>query len=190
MTSSSEVEVVLGIDPGHVGGICVLCVSSNKILATYRMPLKSAQVKSRPNAKTVDEDEIESIISKYSHAKLCVIEKQRSRPGEGHVGAFSLGFGYGKIIGILAGKIPTLPLESKQWRAISLHPHHQTLYEAYGDDVVDLDGKDLSIETAKALHPYFCMPTLKPRGKKLHDGIAEAILMADTARQKYLESYS
>lgn len=181
-------SLVLGIDPGHIGGICALDIDTNRIVQTHSIPLKSAEVKSRPNAKTLDEDRLSTLLKLYKDsAVLCVIEKQRSRPGEGHVGAFSLGFGYGKIIGILSSlQIETRPLESKEWRKISLHKHFQTLYAAIGDATYDLVDKDVSIETAKALHPYFPMPTLNPKGKKLHDGIAEAILMADSARQLYL----
>lgn len=97
----------------------------------------------------------------------CVVEKVGAMPGQGVVSMFTFGEGYGYIQGVLeANKIPYEIVPPKKWKK---------------EFSINSD-KNLSIDVAKRLFPEV---SLKPtsRCKKDHDGMAEALLIAEYGRR-------
>jgi hypothetical protein len=116
---------------------------------------------------------IMSFISDTKVVNVCV-ERQWSRKGEGHVGAFTLGFGYGAIINTLEILgLPYLPVTAGEWRMSS--------YDKFKGEFKKLTStKEISIHTVETLYPQVDL-FATGRCTTKHDGIAEAILIAHHA---------
>lgn len=97
----------------------------------------------------------------------CVLEKVGAMPGQGVVSMFTFGEGYGYIQGVLeAHKIPYELVHPKKWKK----------------EFSITQDKNLSIDVAKRLFPCVSLKAT-PRCKKDHDGMAEALLMAEYGRR-------
>lgn len=88
--------IILGIDPGNKGALAFLNSTTNKLVATYKMPTAYREAK-----KNVDEDALAEIVRRHS-PDVGVIEDVFSRPTDGRVGVFTFGQGKGILIGCLA----------------------------------------------------------------------------------------
>ena len=91
------------------------------------------------------------------------LEKQQIRGGQR--GQALIGENYGRITAVLdLLRIPTKEVTSPVWKK-ALFPGKKTY-------------KDKKISIEKCLEEGYTLPTLRPRGKILHDGIADAICIA------------
>ena len=147
--------MIIGIDPGLSGAIAV--IEGREVLLLEDIPtvtFSEGRTKSR-----VDACLLADILLEYQGARMAVVEKVSSRPGEGVSSAFSFGFTSGVILGVLGAlKIPVVQPSPYVWKkALGL-----------GKD------KDMSRARAIALYPAI---SDKLKLKKHHDR-AEAILMA------------
>lgn len=125
---------------------------------------------------TVDEYKVLEIFKSYDVKKAC-IERQWSRKGEGHMGAFTLGVGYAKLLTCLAAcEIVYEDVTAQQWRAVSVNPYYKDLLRIAGDTLLDGTTKDSSIAAVKYLYPTANI-MLTDRCKVPSDGLAEAILI-------------
>lgn len=120
---------------------------------------------------TFSEEAYRDIISdnKISSA---VVEDVHAMPKQGVTSMFNFGYNKGWIMGLLYANSISVELVSPQkWKkAFSLNGEKQK-----------------SIERAKQLFP--CVNLLAtPRCKKAHDGLAEALLMAEYARRIYKQN--
>ena len=92
---------ILGIDPGLSGALALYDVDGS--LEVIDMP--TLQLKKR----VVDEYALARIIDNWSgHIREVWLEQVGTRPGEGAVGAFTFGRGYGLIRGICAANFLTI----------------------------------------------------------------------------------
>ena len=110
-------QVFVGIDPGLSGAVCILDVSG---ITLFDMPTLKAGTK-----RTIDEIELARIVDRFvSGATACALEQVGVRPGEGAVGAFSFGRGYGLLRGILrAHFVPIIDVTPARWkRDIGIKP--------------------------------------------------------------------
>lgn len=142
----------LGIDPGLSGA---LALYEDGALEIHDIPVLTIGTK-----RQIDEYALARLIDSLSSRIGCVwLEQVGTRPGEGAVGAFSFGKGYGLIRGICAANFLTINDVTPQvWkRALRVS----------GD-------KDESRARASALFPRFGQ--LWPLKK--HDGRAEAAMIA------------
>ena len=100
-----------------------------------------------------------------------VVESVHAMPGNGAVSMFKFGKGCGEILGILAALGVVIHEPTPQaWKKAMLA----------GTD----KGKDASIQVAENLFPEI---NLVPKGcRKPHDGMAEALLMAEYGRRTLL----
>jgi Holliday junction resolvasome RuvABC endonuclease subunit len=101
----------------------------------------------------------------------CAIEKQHARPTDGRNSAFTLGRGYGALLASLqiAG-VEYVEVEPKEWQAA---------FEIKGDT------KAQSIAEVQARWPDLSLlATL--RSRKPHDGMADAVLIAQWALDRAL----
>lgn len=149
-------KVYIGIDPGKSGGFAVIVDGI---------------------AETFVYDDLEFIAfleqygrEKYKNSEVIVcLEKVGAMPGQGVVSMFNFGQSYGFIKGSLeAFSIPFQLVSPQTWKKeFSLN-----------------SSKELSIEVCRRLFPTVNLMAT-PRCKKAHDGMAEALLMAEYARRKF-----
>lgn len=146
--------IYIGIDPGKNGGIAFISDVVN-------VPIQVL--------KYSDEDLIDSLsIVTLKDNCRCVLEKVNAMPGQGVVSMFNFGQNFGFIQGVLkAYEIPFQLVPSPVWKK----------------EFSCTSDKNTSIEVAKRLFPGVNLKATE-RCKKDHDGMAEALLMAEYARRK------
>lgn len=149
-------KIFVGIDPGENGGIAMI--------DTYE-DYQATQVFSCDGLISVCEEI--RITGRTMHV-MCCLEKVGARPGQGVVSMFNFGQNVGYIKGVLeAFKIPYQEITPQKWK------------REFGLN----SDKSASTDVCKKLFP--CVDLLAtPRSKKPHDGMAEALLMAEYARRK------
>lgn len=98
----------------------------------------------------------------------CVVEKVNAMPGQGVTSMFNFGKNFGFIQGVLeAYEIPFELVPPQKWKK----------------EFSVTSDKNTSIDVAKRLFPNINLKATN-RCKKDHDGMAEALLMAEYARRK------
>lgn len=152
--------IYIGIDPGKNGGICELrTFPQHREMSDNLLILPYS-----------DENLIEVCTSsKEKHEPIkCVLEKVNAMPGQGVVSMFNFGQNFGFIQGVLkACEIPFELVPPQKWKKE---------FSVTGD-------KNTSIEVAKRLFPGVQLKA-STRCTKDHDGMAEALLMAEYARRR------
>lgn len=94
----------LGIDPGKTGGLAVITIKG-KIVHWHQMPITSLDLWSHL-----------LFIREKFNIQSCSIERVNSRPGEGHMGAFTFGRGFGNLeMAITALGIPYKEVHPRTW---------------------------------------------------------------------------
>ena len=148
--------VFIGIDPGKSGGIA--CIDTDEKI--YRTVPYSDEALLDLLGNIYHSDD--------SRFVTCCLEKVGARPGQGVVSMFSFGQSVGYIKGVLeAFKIPYQEITPQKWkREFGLNSE-----------------KAASAEVCRKLFPDVSL-LASPRCKKPHDGMAEALLMAEYARRK------
>lgn len=147
--------IYIGIDPGKNGGFAV--ISGKSFVEVHTWDDK------------VFVDRMHSISKAFPTNEMrCCLEKVGAMPGQGVTSMFTFGTGYGFIQGVLtAYGIPYQLVPPQTWKkAFSLNSSKQT-----------------SIEVCQKLFPSMNLMRTD-RCKKPHDGMAEALLMAEYARRK------
>ena len=150
-------SVIIGIDPGLKGGLCVL--EGSDILFVDRVPLTPIS----KGKVDYDLEGMANMIRPYLDKKPIVyLERVGARPKQGVTSMFTFGRGYGIWIGICAAfQIPIKYAWPTKWKRKL---------------VVDKKGKEGAIKVAQELFPDV---DLKPgRSIKNHDGMADAICIA------------
>ena len=148
--------IYIGIDPGKNGGIAKINTDTGFV-------------------KTVTFSE-ESLISElegyfmFDKSPLrCVLEKVNAMPGQGVVSMFNFGMTFGFIQGVLkAYEIPYELVTPQKWKK----------------EFSCTSDKNTSIEVCKRLFPNVNLKATD-RCKKDHDGMAEALLIAEYGRRHY-----
>ena len=148
--------IYIGVDPGKNGGIAKINTDTGFV-------------------KTVTFSE-ESLISElegyfmFDKSPLrCVLEKVNAMPGQGVVSMFNFGQNYGFIQGVLkAYRIPYELVTPQKWKK----------------EFSCTSDKNTSIEVCKRLFPNVNLKATD-RCRKDHDGIAEALLIAEYGRRHY-----
>lgn len=146
----------IGIDPGEKGGIA--CIDTESGIC-YTVPY---------NEKTlIDMCRDETWRGKTEHI-MCCLEKVGARPGQGVVSMFNFGQNFGYIKGVLeAFGVPYQEITPQKWK------------REFGL----ASDKAKSTEVCRKLFPGIDL-VATPKSKKPHDGMAEALLMAEYARRK------
>lgn len=147
----------IGIDPGKSGALAIIHVGDTGILSVSITPFDEERYV----------QELKEIHINPGDKCVACVERVAAMPGQGVKSMFSFGANYGFIQGLLAMKrIPFETIPPQKWKK----------EYSLGKD------KEASIATAKKLFP--CVSLLKTeRCKKEHDGMAEALLMAEYARR-------
>ena len=146
----------IGIDPGKSGGIAYINTESG---IRYTEPYSDKAL--------IDICRDESWRGNTEHI-MCCLEKVGARPGQGVVSMFSFGQSVGYIKGVLESfRIPYQEITPQKWK------------KEFGLN----SDKAVSAEVCRKLFPDVSL-LATARCKKPHDGMAEALLMAEYARRK------
>lgn len=157
---------ILGIDPGLSGGVAILHPSGD--IELFDTPSVNVVKQSGKSKRMYDTQLMTEIIKSctnggFKNRLQAVIEQVNAMPGQGVTSMFSMGYGFGLWIGIIA----TLGIPINY-----VHPRIWKKEFSLSKD------KNLSILRAKELFPRANI-TLKK-----HEGRAEALLMAEWFRRK------
>lgn len=146
-------SAILGIDPGLSGALALYDIDG----ALEVMDIPTLQLRTK---RVIDEYALARIIDNWSsRVREVWLEQVGVRPGEGAVGAFTFGRGYGALRGICAANfLPIMDVTPATWKAA---------LKVRGD-------KDESRLRASTMFPRH--GGLWPLKK--HDGRAEAALIA------------
>ena len=148
--------IYIGIDPGKNGGIAILSDTIPDV-----------------TVRVFSEDELLHICKTFrktfNEDCKCVLEKVNAMPGQGVVSMFNFGQNYGFIQGVLkAYEIPYELVTPQKWKK----------------EFSVTSDKNTSIEVCKRLFPSVNLKATD-RCKKDHDGMAEALLIAEYGRRHY-----
>ena len=145
----------IGIDPGKDGALAVIIDSGKASIVPF------------------DQDAYKLVLRQFCmQARMAqaraVLEHVGAMPGQGVTSMFSFGENFGYIKGLLeAFEIPYELVRPQRWK------------KEFG-----ISGKNQSVEVCKRLFPGVSLRRTE-RCKKDHDGMAEALLMAEFARRHY-----
>lgn len=151
----AEKMTYIGIDPGKDGALAVIIDSGKASIVPF------------------DQDAYRLVLRQFCmQARMAqaraVLEHVGAMPGQGVTSMFSFGENFGYIKGLLeAFEIPYELVRPQRWK------------KEYG-----ISGKNQSVEVCKRLFPGVSLRRTE-RCKKDHDGMAEALLMAEFARRHY-----
>ena len=149
--------IYIGIDPGRNGGIAIIKTLGNKI--------------DKVGVKCYSDEDLLGILAdaeKYIH-KVCYLENVHAMPKQGVSSTFNFGMNFGFIQGVLkAYGIPYELVTPQKWKK----------------EFSCTSDKNTSIEVCKRLFPNVNLKAAE-RCKKDHDGIAEALLIAEYGRRHY-----
>lgn len=147
--------IFIGIDPGKKGGIACIDTEEN---ISFTVPYGDKELIDL--CRDVSYDGIKDVV--------CCLEKVSAMPGQGVVSMFSFGQSVGYIKGVLESfRIPYQEITPKRWK---------------GEFGLNSE-KAASAEVCRKLFPDVNL-LATPNCKKPHDGMAEALLMAEYARRK------
>ena len=145
----------IGIDPGKSGGIAYIDTETNPPFS---------------GTEPYDDKTLIDLCRHFSgtDSVVCCLEKVGAMPGQGVVSMFSFGQSVGYIKGVLeAFRIPYQEISPRKWKS----------------EFGLTSDKAKSAEVCGRLFPDVSL-LATPRCKKPHDGMAEALLMAEYARRK------
>lgn len=150
--------IYIGIDPGKNGGIAVIQDTGygESYYHYYTYPYS--------------DDNLLYVMKNFGDLNSkCVLEKVNAMPGQGVVSMFNFGQNYGFIQGVLkAYNIPFELVPPQKWKK----------------EFSVTSDKNTSIEVAKRLFPQVNLKATE-RCRKDHDGLAEALLIAEYGRRHY-----
>ena len=149
---------IVGIDPGLSGALA--CIGRQTLLVRPMPVIKLTK------GQDLDGAEIKNFLI-MEQPNLVVIEQVNAMPGQGVTSMFNFGKSFGRLMGICEGlEIPYELVRPQAWKKSM----------GIGGD------KSSAIQKAKQLFPAVSLlPT--PRCKKDHDGMAEALLLAEYGRR-------
>jgi crossover junction endodeoxyribonuclease RuvC len=160
--------IYVGIDPGITGAIAILG-NEGQFIHALRVPIIEAG-----NArKEYDLRQMSNIfldVMTNTEEKIsCWIEKQTTAPGDGRVGIFRFGIGYGMWQGLLTGLgVPFEFVTPQRWQGAMLAGHPRS-----GRDQIKVS----AVAVAKNLFPPI------PIKFKKDWGMADAALIAEYGRR-------
>lgn len=149
-------SLFIGIDPGKNGGIA--CIDTETKIV-YTIPYNDKAL--------IDLCRDEGYGGNTEHI-MCCLEKVGAMPKQGVVSMFNFGHSVGYIKGVLESfRIPYQEITPLKWK------------REFGLT----SNKAASVDVCSKLFPDIDL-LATPKSKKPHDGMAEALLMAEYARRK------
>jgi hypothetical protein len=163
--------IVVGIDPGISGGVCILSKDSYSV---YKIPVKKI-IKNNKNRKDYDVKKMSSLFFDNIKTKNVSVfqEWTHAMPGNGGVSMYSFGRGHGIWEGIVSCFDFNYQMISPQtWK--KMYPEISNIKNKYTDKK---QNKIMQKREAISLAKLY-MPLLSDSFCKTCDGIAESSLIA------------
>lgn len=162
-------KAFVGIDPGKDGALAILGYRETPILVPFSETEYANQLRRLDFCRTEAEKDLEAIMHAPATEVFCVVEHVNAMPGQGVTSCFSFGQNFGVILGLLtAFRIPYELVRPQKWKRV---------FSCTSD-------KNTSIEVAQRMFPGVDLRRT-PKCQKPHDGICEALLMAEYARRTH-----
>lgn len=169
-------KIFVGIDPGKDGAIVVLS-ESGTVLRKHTIP---------KIGKEVDEAELANIFRGWIGGGVTVVlEDVHALFGSGAGATFAFGDICGFIRGLLVGyRVPFVKVQPKKWQSVMFEGVPEIIKPMKeGQKRKIRDTKAMALIAAKRLFPDVDL-RMSERAKNPHDGIVDALLMAEYARRK------
>jgi len=149
--------MIVGIDPGQSGGVAYIDLEGCR---SWAEPMPTL-------GKDIDAYAVSDWLRDWQPDTV-IVEKVHSMPKQGVVSMFRFGLGFGRILGVLeALAIPYRLVTPQEWKRVVL--------------AGTAKDKDAAIAFARRAYPHI---DLTPGRKRTpHDGIADAVCLADYGRQ-------
>ncbi len=158
-------HIAIGVDPGKDGAMAMLGYEAAPVVVPFDVEAyrKFLQLVYLQSGGPYEKDS--PVFTKV----FCVVEHVNAMPGQGVTSCFSFGENFGLIQGLLrAFCIPYELVRPQKWKR----------------EFSCTKDKNTSIEVAKRLFPGVSLKRTE-RCTKDHDGMAEALLMAEYARRHF-----
>ena len=165
----SEIQYIIGIDPGFTGGICVIESETRKLHLIGPIPV----IKNKKKKTELDEMKIREVLIPFIKPKTRIfIEQVNAMPQQGVVSMFRFGTTWGLLRGICVGlgNQPILVHPIKWKNGLNLGKK----------------AKKAEYKMAKRFYPSITWIATK-RSRKPHEGMIDAALIAAYGRQTILE---
>lgn len=160
---NNKATIAIGIDPGKDGAMAILWPEGE--LRAIDDPAQCVYAFDR-GTFTARLSDVKSHMD-IGYKVVCVLEHVGAMPGQGSVSMFNFGQNFGWIQGVLdTYKIPYELVRPQKWKKV---------FSCTSD-------KNTAKEVAKRLFPMVDLRRT-PKCKGPHDGICEALLMAEYARR-------
>ena len=160
-------KVFVGIDPGKDGALAILGYREAPILIPFSESEYANQLRKLDPARKPLVWQSKDLGELTPVEPFCVVEHVNAMPGQGVTSCFSFGQNFGFILGLLtAFRIPYELVRPQKWKKV---------FSCTSD-------KNTSIEVAQRMFPGIDLRRT-PKCAKPHDGICEALLMAEYARR-------
>lgn len=157
MNDMNKKHIAIGIDPGKDGAMAILGYNPAPVVIPFNVESYVTWLRC-----------IESATTDTDCDALVVVEHVGAMPGQGVTSCFSFGQNFGMILGMLSAlRIPYELVRPAKWKR----------------EFSCTKDKNTSIEVAKRLFPNVPLKRTE-RCTTDHDGMAEALLMAEYARRR------
>lgn len=169
--------MIVTIDPGLKGGICLYDQISNEI-KLYHMPTVPYGTKS-----TID---VKSISKLLDGANKIYIETQHTFPRQGGVSNFTNGFNFGKLLSAIElSNIPYTLISSRKWKnnmgifkGLNKRQQKKKAIDGLKEDIAK--GIDVQIFALKG--------GKRKETKRINDGVADAYMMFKSLKTKEIRN--
>lgn len=165
----------VGIDIGLKGAICIMEDQGNNVINIDIHPMPVLKGK-------MDYHKLHNIIEKFEGFNGHVVfEKLGVIYGTSKTTAFSMGYQAGSLEAMLiAEAVPYTMVPAKKWQ----EEMFQGVTELKKSGSKRRDTKAMAEVAAKRLFPHLDL-TMTERARKPHDGLVDALLMAEYSRRKF-----
>ncbi len=162
--------IYLGFDPGLSGGIAAIDPSlagTGTVAKTFVMPVSGDQIDARAVGILVWD-----LVLKHDSAVLACVELVGAMPKQGLASTFKFGKGYGTILGVLGALgVRTELVTPQKWKGVVLAGTRKD--------------KDAAVAWCRRSYPDVTLRR-SDRCTTDHDGMADALCIAEYARRTYL----
>jgi len=157
----------IGVDPGLDGAIAII---DGDLITIKVMPTIIIK-KGKKNKRTISHKGIKEIFEVIKGESYAIIEKQHAMPGQGVVSMLTIGIGYGSLLQILVDfEVPFEEVRAQEWQ------------KEFG--IGKGNTKEQALDVCQRLFPNLSLLPNR-RYKKPHDGVVDALLIAEYNRRRF-----
>ena len=160
----------IGIDPGLDGGI--VCIRDGSIMFKLAMPTIKCKHEGGKTKRELDREGLKSLFQLLPHGTRGAIEEPISAREQSVQSTITVGKNYGILLmALTSAKVKLLEVTSKDW-----HFHYDIVPHRKG---AGKSTKEQAFEVCSRLYPLDRDLRKSGRAHKPHDGIVDALLIAD-----------